>query len=144
MKLGRWPDKLDGHPTHAADMPSGVFGPAAITYLAHTLKFTQLAKPRTVFYPIRYTNTHGPLTAGWIVTRRLTTETIGIHLWRHCLQKPSTLRPPNNSDIARIEPVSFLNSFIWETLNFRVESSPELARFRKPVRRQTPGLRPSP
>lgn len=120
MKFGLWRHKLFGNPIHAADMPWGVFGPTALTYFAAKLNLTRLACPKKVFYPIRYTNAHGPLTAGWNVTARLAPETIGIHLWSHNLQEPSALRPQANRAVARIEPGSYLSDFAAERLNFQV------------------------
>lgn len=120
MKFGLWRRKWAGQPVHAADQPWGVFGPTALTYFARRLGYTHLAQPKPVFYPIRYTNAHGPLTAGWNVKARLSAQTIGIHLWSHNLFETSSLRPQQCDDIARIEPGSFLHEFAREALHFRV------------------------
>jgi hypothetical protein len=116
IRFGQWRRQLLGRPVHAADMPWGVFGPRALTYFIKKQHLVGLAAPVESFYPIRYQEAHGPLTAGWSVASRLTAKTIGIHLWSHNLREASALRPDPSSEEPVIEPGSFLAHYAMREL----------------------------
>lgn len=111
-----------GQPVHVSDLPWGVFGPHALTFFAIKTGAYVKAVPRSVFYPVYYSEAHGLVMASWDVPSRLTSETIAIHLWNKVLRGPSSLRPDNPAGKIIIERGSFVEKFARQELGMTLPS----------------------
>lgn len=79
--------RLAGEEFGLADLPWGSAGPAAFTYLLKEARLTSLAAPRSVFYPLAWSQ--GPLLmkSGTDIATIITPRTLTIHLWNETLHR---------------------------------------------------------
>lgn len=74
-------EKEAGTPRHAGDMPWGVWGPRALTWLLHHHGEDKYAQPNQVLYPVPYRNRRWMARPGRDLTGFLTDDTMSIHFY---------------------------------------------------------------
>ncbi|WP_234416673.1 hypothetical protein [Ruegeria sp. Alg231-54] len=72
---------LAGNPPHASDMPWGIWGPRALTWLLTLNKEARFAQPQEVLYPITYKDRRLMLRANGNAEEFLTENTMSIHFY---------------------------------------------------------------
>ena len=70
-----------GAPVHAAEMPWGVWGPAALTHFLKVTDEVRFAMPRVALYPFEYKDRRLMLRPGVEIGDFVTEETFSIHLY---------------------------------------------------------------
>ena len=106
--------RMLGEKIGLAHMQFGATGPFPLTYFARQLGLDTHGQPRTVFYPLPYTDAPRLLVQGARWGDFTTEDTLGVHLWRMALTERSRLAtPPVPSKAARllISPRHF--QLIW-------------------------------
>ena len=76
-----------GQPVHVADLPWGVWGPAALTHFLRATGEITHALPQGAFYPISFRDRRQLLKPGRDLSDRIGTDTFGVHLWNRRLSR---------------------------------------------------------
>lgn len=79
--------KFFRRPTHLADMPWGIIGPAAITHYVRKLDLLKYVQGTDVFYPVIYTRTNHLLEPDLTISDLTTQRTICVHLYHEGLRQ---------------------------------------------------------
>lgn len=74
-------DALDGNPKHAGEMPWGVWGPRALTWLLQQNGEDRFSFPTQVLYPVSYKERRVMSRANGGAERFITDETMSIHFY---------------------------------------------------------------
>ncbi|WP_165899937.1 hypothetical protein [Borborobacter arsenicus] len=85
-----------------ADLPWGTYGPLAITALARKHGLFRKAKPRDVFYPLRFRHAQSIFDPAASLDNVLTERTVTIHLWNEALKELKKTVPPHGSPLAKL------------------------------------------
>lgn len=70
-----------GDPVHVAEMPWGIWGPLGVTHFLKKTGEARFARPEDVYYPIHFKDRQMFFRRPARVMRRLTDETMTIHMW---------------------------------------------------------------
>ncbi|MEM9709600.1 MAG: glycosyltransferase family 2 protein [Pseudomonadota bacterium] len=92
-----------GQPVHVSDLPSGVWGPAALSYFLGKTGEIVRAHPQSAFYPVPFRDRSDLLAPGRRVDAALTPTCFGVHLWAGRLRHRIF-----TDDGGRVDPESFL------------------------------------
>ncbi|MCB4767590.1 hypothetical protein LGR54_03140 [Ancylobacter sp. Lp-2] len=91
-----------GRPTSVQDMPWGVLGPRAITWLAKDCSVDGKALPPESFYPMHYNHVHRLLDPELTVEDLVTPNSQCLHLYHELLHRLDLSAVPPSSPLGRI------------------------------------------
>jgi len=76
-----------GAPVHVANLPWGVWGPAALTHVLRETGEIARARPQAAFYPVAFRDRRDLLAPGRDLSDRIGAESFGVHLWNRRLSR---------------------------------------------------------
>jgi hypothetical protein len=88
--------RLTKGPMRPEDYRWGTFGPSILTHLAKKYGIANLAKRRSVFYPVMHFEVELFLGPPESVERLLTAETRTVHLWQTVMRRKNRVPPPGS------------------------------------------------
>ena len=83
--------------TGAQNLPWGTYGPGLVTYLARKYDVAKMAKPRSIFYPVRYQDARLLYGPAEVIEGMITPETKAVHMWHSKLFDLHDKPPPPGS-----------------------------------------------
>lgn len=108
-----------GRPTSVEDLPWGVLGPRAITWLARAHGVDGKALPSDIFYPVHYSQVGRLLDPALALEQFVTPRTRCVHLYNEMLRQV---------DLAQVAPASPLGRMLAEPAAARESWAARLAR----------------
>ena len=105
-----------GRPTSVQDMPWGVLGPRAITWLAKDCGVDGEALPAEAFYPLHYTQVHRLLDPELTIEDLVTPRTQCLHLYNEMLHRLDLSAVPPSSPLGRMLAAPEVVPSRWDRL----------------------------